>query len=489
MDPFHTPPWTAPQQPLRPFACDPKRWDKESSRALRTGHVRGPACSAACELVLVHERTPWGWLAWTVLGDGSAPEAPHQIGVLTPGAGHRQRLAVYWLTRRPARHLGPAASMPGSLRYAAAVLAVIGCAAALHAIGHGVPAGIAWPLALLTPLLAEYLPDRLDARAGEHVRSVEGDGPCRYLQRLASLHTCLVRAAAGSDRYELRRSAEVGHNLLWDAAGLLQTEDTRSASAQLIDRERLMVQLAGQVAQILERTGTEACSGTENQPCGHDGPLGPYPPGFEPAARPAPRREPGTSLLKGYRPMPQAQPENSVRVTGVYLLFAHEPYYPGPGTQEINTTLVAAASLLHPQVRQPDGARIHDRLTQGRRPGEIVPLATLTHELGGGAGWPAVGDWETVTTDLVQLVRTGECDALSLGLPELARALIITGPDSHVRAFDTGAGRLITYGPTERAAVLAGVDRFLAGLVAERDLWPGDGLLPPLFPGRRPPRP
>ncbi len=32
---------------------------------------------------------------------------------------------------------------------------------------------------------------------------------------------------------------------------------------------------------------------------------------------------------------------------------------------------------------------------------EIIPLATLTHELGGGADWPAVGDWEHVTTDLV----------------------------------------------------------------------------------------
>jgi hypothetical protein len=29
-------------------------------------------------------------------------------------------------------------------------------------------------------------------------------------------------------------------------------------------------------------------------------------------------------------------------------------------------------------------------LTHGRRPGEIVPLATLTHELGGGADWPMV---------------------------------------------------------------------------------------------------
>ncbi|KUN57269.1 hypothetical protein AQJ46_47995 [Streptomyces canus] len=179
--------------------------------------------------------------------------------------------------------------------------------------------------------------------------------------------------------------------------------------------------------------------------------------------------------------MTQTRPDDTARTTDVYLLFAHEPYYPSAGTQEINTTLVAADTLLHPQVQQPDGARIHDRLTRGRQPGEIIPLATLTHELGGGADWPAVGDWENVITDLLQLVRAGECDALSLGLPDIARALIIAGPHSQVRAFDAGADELITYGPNERAAVLAEIDTFLTCLVAEQDLWPGDGLLPPLF--------
>ncbi|RRR87020.1 hypothetical protein EHS43_02475 [Streptomyces sp. RP5T] len=179
--------------------------------------------------------------------------------------------------------------------------------------------------------------------------------------------------------------------------------------------------------------------------------------------------------------MPQSQPEDAARTTDVYLLFAHEPYYTCDGTQEINTTLVAAASLLHPQVQQPDGARIHDRLTQRRNPGEIIPLSTLTHELDGGADWPAVGDWEKVTTDLVQLVHARECDALSLGLPEIARALICAGPHSHVRAFDAAAGEFIAHGPNDRAAVLAEVDRFLAVLVAEQDFWPGDGLLPPHF--------
>ncbi|MGW0825247.1 hypothetical protein [Streptomyces sp. NPDC002845] len=478
-DTLRTPPPTATPS-LRPFAGDPTRWEAERSRALRTGHVRGTACSAACEPVLVYERTRWGWLAWTIPGDGTLPEQPHQIGVLTPSASRVQRLALRWLTRRPAQRIALALTIPGSLRLSAAAVAPISLVVGLFALVRGIPVDVVLPAMLLAPLLAEYLPGQLDARAREHVRTVEDDAACRYLQRLATLHTSLVQAAAGSDRYELRRSAEIGQCLLWDSAGLLQNQDTRSASADLIARERLMVQLADQVAQMLKRTHTEDGPADADQPRGHEGPLGPYPPGFEQTARPAPRRTSGTSPLKGFHPMPQTQPDHAARAADVYLLFAHEPYYPGPGAQEINTTLVPAASLLHPRVQQPDGAQIHDRLTRGRQPGEIVPLATLTHELGGGADWPTVGDWERITTDLLQLVRDGECDALSLGLPEIARALICTGPHSHVRAFDAAAGEFIAYGPAERAAVLAEVDTFLACLAAEQDLWPGDGLLAPL---------
>ncbi|WP_435882730.1 hypothetical protein [Streptomyces bobili] len=482
-----TPPPTAAAPHGRPFVRDPGRWDREHSRALRTGHVRDHTCSAACELLLVHERTPWGWLAWTVPGDGSQPEIPHQIGVLTPGANRRQRPALRWLTRRPARHL-TLDTLPGSLRFSAAAVALISTTAGLFAISRGVPTKVTVAAMLLAPLLAEHLPGRLDARARAHVHIVEGDGPCRYLQRLTTLHAHLVQAAAGSDRYELRRSAELGHNLLWDAAGLLQAHNTRSAPARLITYERLMLQLAHQTARMhpASRHGAARTDHT-----GEPKPLpGPYAPAARPTTPPTPHRIPGTSpLIPGTSPlegtllMRQSEP-SPARNHNVYLLFAHAPYYPGPGTQEINTTVVAAGSLLHPRVCQPDGARIHDLLTQGRQPGEIIALSTLTHELGGGADWPAVGDWERVTTDLVQLVHSGDCDALSLGLPSIARALVCSGPHSHVRAFDAAAGEFIDYGPQERAAALAEVGALLASLVAEQDLWPGDGLLTPL--ARRP---
>lgn len=382
-DTLRTPPPAAAAQHRRPFTLDPGRWEAERSRALRTGHVRDHTCTAECEPVLVYERTRWGWLAWTVPGDGTPPDQPHQIGVLTPTASRMQRLALRWLTRHPAQRLALAPTIPGSLRLSAAAVAFISLLAGLFAMGHGVPVDVVLPGMVLAPILAEHLPGQLDARAREHVRSVEGDGACRYLQRLAALHTSLVQAAAGSDRYELRRAAEIGQHTLWDAAVLLQTQDTRSASAELIARERLMVQLADQAAQSLKRAHTEDGPAEADQPGWNERPLGPYPPGFEQTARPASQRTPGTSPLKGFHPMPQPGPD--VRTADVYLLFAHEPYHPGPGAQEINATVVTADTLLHPQVQQPDGARIHDLLTRGRQPGEIIPLATLTHELNGGA--------------------------------------------------------------------------------------------------------
>ncbi|MFF0794705.1 hypothetical protein [Streptomyces spiralis] len=167
----------------------------------------------------------------------------------------------------------------------------------------------------------------------------------------------------------------------------------------------------------------------------------------------------------------------------LYLLFAHEPYYPLPA-REINTSVVAAASLLHPHVRQPDGMRIHRHLAHGRQPGEIVPLATLTQELGGGAHWDQVGDWEAVVTDLVRLIRNEDCDALSLGLHPIERALVCSGPDSTVRVVDPTTQECTSYGPQDRQAVLAQVRQHLAWAEADGFLWPGDGLLSP--PRNRP---
>ncbi|WP_406723399.1 hypothetical protein WJ438_00120 [Streptomyces sp. GD-15H] len=470
-----TPPTSGIAQRLRPFQQQQQRWERKRSRAVHGGHVCcGAGCADGCEPVLIRERAGWGWVDWSVPADGSLPEQPHRIAVFTPITTRSQRLGLRWLARRPAHRirLGPM-----TVRPATAVVTALTLIAATFAIMHGLPFSIVVPAAALAPLLVEHLPEQLDARAGENVRIVEAEAACRYLQRLAALHTGFVEAALGSDRYEVRRAVEVGHHQLFDTADLLQRRDTRSASSELIARERLMLQLAVQTSRIVTPMKDNASSDRQDR-LGRQQPLGPYPP--QPRRQPQSIADHATPVTTNEEThMPQDGPEPPTRE--VYLLFAHEAYYPA-AAQEINTSLVAAASLLHPHVRQPDGARIYDRLTRGRRQGEIVPLSTLTHELDGGARWPEVGDWAAVTADLLQLIQDRECDGLSLHLPDIARALVCSGPRSEVRVYDLAAERYQAYGPADRIEVLVEVGRQLAWAEAGCALWPGDDLLIPVNP-------
>ncbi|MGW2555936.1 hypothetical protein [Streptomyces sp. NPDC001635] len=130
---------------------------------------------------------------------------------------------------------------------------------------------------LLVPLLIEHVPDRLDARAGQHVRTVQGDAACRYLQRLAGLHNHLIQVAAGSDLDQVPRSAEIGRHQLWDAARLLVHHDTRAVSSELIARERLLVQLAALITDL--HSPTDPGSAPGGQPARRAPQLGPHPPG------------------------------------------------------------------------------------------------------------------------------------------------------------------------------------------------------------------
>ncbi|WP_411092796.1 hypothetical protein [Streptomyces sp. 049-1] len=468
-----SPPAHGPAPTLRPFRQQLRRWEREQTRALRGGHVCcGGECATGCEPVLIRERTGWGWIDWTVPADGSLPQQPHRIAVFNPVMTRAQRLGLRWLARRPAYRirLGPLAVRPAAA--AVSVLALI--AAALATLRSSVPLSIILPAAALAPLLVEHLPDVLDARLGENARILDAGPACRYLHRLAALHAALTDTAARSDQYQVQRSVQVGHHQMFDTADLLQRRDTRSVSSELISRERLMLQLVDQTAEILTSTADDTSSACPGRPGGQT--AG--------STNPRPREQPSTDSTVLASPMKEGtnMPDHDSEqfAGGVYLLFAHEPYYPGPGAQEINTSVVAADSLLHPHVRQPDGVRIHDLLTTRRQPGEIIPLATLTHELNGGAHWPSVADWEGVTLDLLELVHTERCDALRLGLSELTRALLCTGPHGLVRVFDTTTDDVVTYGSAERDAVLDDVGVHLAAVTTEQPFWPGDSLLPAL---------
>ncbi|MFG3323683.1 hypothetical protein ACGF3J_37130 [Streptomyces sp. NPDC048171] len=260
-----TPPASGSTEPLRPFRQQPRRWERAQVRALRGGHVCcGAQCVKGCEPVLIRERTGWGWIDWTVPADGSLPQQPDRIAVFSPATTRAQRLGLRWLARRPAYRirLGPLALRPAT----AAVIVVALMMATLATLHGGVPLSITVPAAALAPLLVEHLPDVLDARAGENARIIDAGPACRYLHRLAALQTALTDAAARSDQYQVRRAQEVGHQQLFDTADLLQSHETRSVSGVLITRERLMLQLVAQTAEILTSTADDAPCASPGRP-------------------------------------------------------------------------------------------------------------------------------------------------------------------------------------------------------------------------------
>ncbi len=142
-------------------------------------------------------------------------------------------------------------------------------------------------------------------RAREHVRSVEGDGTCRYLQRLAALHTSLSRPPP---QRPLRCAAQA------------EVTGARSGTPPACSRPRTPAQpgrphrprTADGPARRPGRPEPEAhpaprtAQPTRSAPGWR--PLGPRPPGFEQTARPASRRTPSLSPLKGFQPMPRLSP-------------------------------------------------------------------------------------------------------------------------------------------------------------------------------------
>jgi len=172
----------------------------------------------------------------------------------------------------------------------------------------------------------------------------------------------------------------------------------------------------------------------------------------------------------------------------VYLLALHEPYREAEFPAPINATIVHARTLLHPGLPQPDGALMYRCLTEfpGRSPGCVVPVSTLTHELNGGLGWGQIGDWLAVINAVIQLSRQRGCDAMPLGLPETAAALLVNGPTTKVTV-STAGGLPTLLDPAQRQQHLDHLSAAAAELAAQAPFWPGDNLVdPPREPATMP---
>jgi hypothetical protein len=180
-----------------------------------------------------------------------------------------------------------------------------------------------------------------------------------------------------------------------------------------------------------------------------------------------------------------------VKVEDVHLLVLHELYESAEHPVPIDATIVHARTLLHPLVPQPDGGRMYRCLTEfpSRTPGCLVPLSTLTFELDGGRLWPQVADWQAVTDAIVHLSRTRACDAIPVGLPPVAAALLGAGPTTTVTVQRPDGSRQVIGGPERQEYIdeLAGTVRSFA---AKGPFWPGNGLTePPAQPAVMPYKP
>jgi hypothetical protein len=169
-----------------------------------------------------------------------------------------------------------------------------------------------------------------------------------------------------------------------------------------------------------------------------------------------------------------------VPVDDAYLLAVHEPEpAPQSGKLPINVTVVHCRTLLHAAVPQPDGGRLYRCLTEfPRMPGAVVPISTLTYELGGGALWPRVADWEAVVRSVIQLAVTKSCDALRLGLPEVETVMLASGPNTRVH-YERRWRRRVADG-SERAEQLRRLEGLLRDAAFERGpFFPGEPLVAP----------
>jgi len=156
------------------------------------------------------------------------------------------------------------------------------------------------------------------------------------------------------------------------------------------------------------------------------------------------------------------------RVRRVYSLLLHEPYTAPEHPVPINATIVNARTFLHSSVPQPTGRLLYAAFGTHREQDELVPLSSVTAEVGGNLSAYAPR-WETAVEAVVRLARTGECDAMSLGLPSLARALLAAGPETTLTPHGIGVGM----GGQDRAAILASLASQMRAVIDGQPLSPG----------------
>jgi hypothetical protein len=113
----------------------------------------------------------------------------------------------------------------------------------------------------------------------------------------------------------------------------------------------------------------------------------------------------------------------------------------------------------------------------------------LTFELNGGQWWHKIGDWEGVSEAVAHLARTKGCDAMPVGLPQVAAVLLAGGPNTDHTLYHPDGSRSWV-GGAERAEQLLELTHRVHANAPQRAFWPGDNLVaPPKRPRQMPYKP
>ncbi|MCW8383968.1 hypothetical protein [Streptomyces justiciae] len=252
----------------QPFASDASLWDAEQKRArldvdnydrAARRHNRSPSRQTIEALAQTREQWFWGWLRWSALEPG--PQQPSEIGIFPPHPSPRaERLAVrlfHRLSRRrsrsPQMFLG-GEPFSGIGRLSVIALTVAGGAALSARLGDYAVTGFC--VTAFAAIAIWHAPNQFQRWMRRQTRMIDTSECPPSMTRLAVLHHRLVAYAAQEPRiYELERAAHLGHQLLWDAAGLILQDANNPATAELLGAyEQSYAELLQQAADVRSTT-------------------------------------------------------------------------------------------------------------------------------------------------------------------------------------------------------------------------------------------
>lgn len=164
----------------------------------------------------------------------------------------------------------------------------------------------------------------------------------------------------------------------------------------------------------------------------------------------------------------------------IYMLACHDPITLPGSPFPASASVWDARALLDSRLPGPAAARLHHLVTvpSWRRPGEVVPLSTLTAEVGGDLD-AVVAGWARVVERLLDLSRAEDLEALPLSLNRPRWELLQSPPTGKVTTIDEAGVTILA--AADRAQLLDDITKHVRATVSDDgDLDCGSHLTRPL---------